>query len=224
MLADIEALHPFHWGFEFDEVVNKNGGFDAIITNPPWEILKPNDREFFSRYSDLVKKQKMDIKAFEKQKAKMLRDSEIAPAYAEYLSTFPHVSAYYRSAGQYANQISIVNGKKAGSDINLYKLFLEQSFNLLHPKGRCGIILQSGIYTDLGTKQLREMLFSQGKIDSLFGLSNEKFIFENVHHAQKFCILVFEKGGLLKRAFELILVKPFRQIESGPFSIQQANM
>ncbi|HOU08818.1 MAG TPA: ATP-binding protein, partial [Caldisericia bacterium] len=34
-IADIEALHPFHWGFEFDEVINARGGFDAIITNPP---------------------------------------------------------------------------------------------------------------------------------------------------------------------------------------------
>jgi len=194
-LKDIENLHPFHWGFEFDEVINKNGGFDAIITNPPWEIFKPNDKEFLSQYSDLVTKKKMDIKALEKEKAKMMRDPEIAVAYTEYLSTFPHVSAYFRAASQYVNQISTVNGKKAGSDINLYKLFLEQSFNLLRPTGRCGIILQSGIYTDLGAKQLREMLFSNSQLDSLFGFSNEKFIFENVHHAQKFCILVFEKGG-----------------------------
>src|SRR5208337_2260718 len=34
--ADIEDQHPFHWGFEFDEVLNTRGGFDAIITNPPW--------------------------------------------------------------------------------------------------------------------------------------------------------------------------------------------
>jgi hypothetical protein len=194
-LADIEALHPFHWGFEFDEVINNNGGFDAIITNPPWEIFKPNDKEFLSQYSDLVTKKKMDIKALEKQKAEMMRDPEIAAAYTEYLSTFPHISAYFRAASQYANQISIVNGKKAGSDINLYKLFLEQSFNLLRQGGRCGIILQSGVYTDLGAKQLREMLFNNGQLSSLFGFSNEKFIFENVHHAQKFCILVFEKGG-----------------------------
>ena len=95
----------------------------------------------------------------------------------------------------YKNQISVLNGKKAGSDINLYKLFLEQSFNLLREGGRCGIITSGGIHTDLGTKQLREMLFSQCVLDTLFGLSNERFIFENVHHAQKFCLVVFEKGG-----------------------------
>jgi len=46
--ADIETLHPFHWGFEFDEILNRRGGFDAIITNPPWETLKPYAKEFFA--------------------------------------------------------------------------------------------------------------------------------------------------------------------------------
>ncbi len=51
----------------------------------------------------------------------------------EYQSEYPHVSLYFRSSEQYKNQISIVNGKKQGTDINLYKLFVEQCFNLLHP-------------------------------------------------------------------------------------------
>lgn len=40
-LDDIETQRPFHWGYEFDEIIQKRGGFDAIITNPPWEIFKP---------------------------------------------------------------------------------------------------------------------------------------------------------------------------------------
>ncbi|MEG3968926.1 hypothetical protein QUA00_15060 [Microcoleus sp. T2B6] len=193
-LADIEALKPFHWGYEFDEILHQRGGFDAIITNPPWEIFKPNAREFFVQHNELAKKSKMDIKTFEKEQNKILQNPEIAETWLKYLSEFPHVSAYYRSAEQYKNQISIVNGKKSGTDINFYKLFLEQCFNLLRPNGECGIIIPSGVYTDLGTKQLREMLFVETEIDSLFGLSNERFIFEGVDHRFKFCLLTFEKG------------------------------
>ncbi|MGL4503279.1 MAG: Eco57I restriction-modification methylase domain-containing protein, partial [Planktothrix sp.] len=192
-IDDIAALKPFHWGYHFDRVLQR-GGFDVIIANPPWEIFKPNAREFFLQHSELVNKSKMDIKAFEKAQSKILENPEIAAAWLEYQSHFPHLSAYYRSAEQYQNQVSIVNGKKSGTDINLYKLFLEQCFNLLRPGGECGIIIPSGIYTDLGAKQLREMLFSKTNIDALFGLSNEKFIFEGVHHGFKFCLLTFAKG------------------------------
>ena len=193
-IADIEALKPFHWGYEFDEILHQRGGFDAIITNPPWEIFKPNAREFFVQHNELAKKSKMDIKTFEKEQNKILQNPEIAESWLKYQSELPHVSAYYRSAEQYKNQISIVNRKKSGTDINFYKLFLEQCFNLLRPNGECGIIIPSGVYTDLGTKQLREMLFVETEIDTLFGLSNEKFIFEGVHHSFKFCLLTFEKG------------------------------
>ncbi len=57
------------------------------------------------------------------------------------------------------------------------------------------MIAPGGIYTDLGSKQLREMLFTEAEVTNLYGLSNEKFLFEGVHHAQKFCLLVFQKGG-----------------------------
>ena len=195
-VADIQALQPFHWGYEFDEVMEGRGGFDVIITNPPWEIFKPQAKEFFADYSDVVSKNKMDIKAFEKEQERLLQLPDVQTAWLDYQSRFPHVSAWYRAATQFANQISIVNGKKAGTDINLYKLFTEQCFNLLRKEGNCGIVIPSGIYTDLGAKQLREMLFDQTEVCSLFGLSNEKYIFEGVHHGFKICFLVFQKGGM----------------------------
>ncbi|BAZ36723.1 putative transcriptional regulator (plasmid) [Calothrix sp. NIES-4101] len=194
-LSHIENLKPFHWGYEFDEILQCKGGFDVIITNPPWEIFKPDAKDFFSQHSELVMNKKKDIKAFEKEQKKLLEDYDIAASWLEYQSQYPYVSSYYRLSEQYKNQVSVINGKKTGTDINLYKLFVERCFNLLRKGGECGIIIPSSIYTDLGTKQLREMLFSKTKIDTLFGLSNEKFIFESVHHAFKFCLLTFEKGG-----------------------------
>jgi len=194
-IQDIEALHPFHWGYEFDEILNRRGGFDAIITNPPWEIFKPQAKEFFAEHSELVTKNKMTIKEFEKEQAKLMQDADIRAAWIEYQSRFPHVSQYFRGSRQYKNQISVVNGKKTGSDINLYKLFTEQCFNLLRKGGECGIVIPSGIYTDLGTKQLREMLFAETEITGLFCFENRKEIFEGVDSRFKFVVLTFAKGG-----------------------------
>jgi hypothetical protein len=194
-LSDFADLHLFHWGYEFDEVLNLKGGFDAIITNPPWEIFKPQAKEFFNDYSNIVTKNKMTIKAFEKEKTKLLQDSEILEAWLAYQSRFPHLSKYFRLSSQYPHQIAVVNGKKTGSDINLYKLFLEQCFNLLRMGGQCGIVIPSGIYTDLGATGLRHLLFNENQMTGLFCFENRQAIFEGVHRSFKFVVLSFEKGG-----------------------------
>ena len=192
--GDITALKPFHWGYEFDQIMTR-GGFDAILTNPPWEGVKPQAKEFFEQHSQLVTKKKMDIKAFEAEQARLLQDPDIRAAWLEYLSGFPHQSAWFRGADQFRHQSSIANGKKTGSDLNLYKLFTEQCLNLLRGGGRLGIVVPSGLYTDLGAKGLRELLFAHTRVAGLFGFENREEIFEGVHRSFKFIVLTCEKGG-----------------------------
>ncbi len=194
-LADVQALHPFHWGYEFDEVLNNRGGFDAIITNPPWEVFQTDEKEFFQEYAPTIQKKKLRIEDWKKQQAELMADPETRAAWLNYASRFSYVSGFFKTAAQYRNQLSNVNGRTFGGKINLCNLFTEQCFNLLRPGGLCGIVIPSGIYTDLGTKQLREMLFDQGQITGLFSFENRKMIFENVDSRFKFVVLTFEKGG-----------------------------
>ena len=194
-IRDIEALKPFHWGFEFDEIINRRGGFDAIITNPPWEVFQTNEKEFFQEFESTIAKKKLRIEDWEKQIKYLMQDSELRSAWLQYASNYPHQWEWFKQSSQYRNQIVSIDGKAVGNKPNLYNLFSEQCFNLLRDGGYCGIVIPSGIYTDLGAKQLREMLFSQTKVTSLFCFENRKAIFEGVDSRFKFVVLSFEKGG-----------------------------
>jgi hypothetical protein len=194
-IGDIERLKPFHWGFEFSEIIEKRGGFDAVLTNPPWEVFQTNEKEFFQEYSDTIQKKILRIEDWEKQRAKLMKDNEIKAAWLNYSSSFPHQWDFFKQTQQYSNQITLINGKGVGNKLNLCNLFLEQCYNLLYNYGECGIVIPSGIYTDLGTKQLREMLFDKTLITGLFGFENRKEIFENVHRSFKFVVLTFKKGS-----------------------------
>ncbi|MBS1717647.1 MAG: ATP-binding protein [Armatimonadetes bacterium] len=190
-----EGLKPFHWGFEFDRILHLRGGFDAIITNPPWETLKPISREFCYEHSPEANRRLSTAKEFDALLKQLLRDDEIRASYLKYLSGFPHQSSYFRAASEYSNQSAVVGGKKTGTDVNLYKLFVERSYRLLRKGGLCGIVIPSGIYSDLGTTGLRRLLFTQSKVTGIFCFENRKEIFEGVHRSFKFVVLSYQKGG-----------------------------
>ena len=66
----------------------------------------------------------------------------------------------------------------------------------------------------MGAKQLRELLFSHSAISTLFGLSNERFLFEGVDHRFKFCLLSFEKGKRTEVFSAAFRINPREAIDS----------
>jgi len=46
----------FHWELEFPDVFREaSSGFDAVLGNPPWDVAKPNSKEFFSNRDPLFR-------------------------------------------------------------------------------------------------------------------------------------------------------------------------
>lgn len=76
----------------------------------------------------------------------------------------------------------------------LQKMFMEQSHALLRGQGRLGMIVPSGIYSDKGAAELRELLLERCDWEWLFGFENRVGIFD-IHRSFKFCALVVQKSS-----------------------------
>ena len=192
--TDMERVRPFHWAAEFPEVfvgddgqALDEGGFTVVIGNPPWEIVKPDLREFFAQFD-------ADIESRLSRKKAEARIEELKTEdprrEAEWLASSQHITAsaaWFGASEDYSRQ--------GRGDRATHKLFMERAWDLLRGEGRLGYVVPSGIYTDLGTKQLREMLLNEGRVDYMYGLANVREFFAGVDSRFKFTLLGVQKGG-----------------------------
>ena len=191
--TNLDRVRPFHWGAEFPEVFYKedgtlrdNPGFTIVFGNPPWEILKPDLREFYAQFDELIES-RYNRTQVEKRIAEL--DAEDPRRRSEFDAINTAVAAtttFLRVSGDYTRQ--------GRGDAATHKLFLERMYTLLQRDGRLGYVVPSGIYTDLGTKDLREMMLNEGSIQYIYSFSNERFFFPGVDHRFKFCMLGAHRG------------------------------
>jgi hypothetical protein len=195
-LADVRALRPFHWAYELDAVLGERGGFDVILTDPPWQTVKSQVEEFLAE-CPAAATLAATPKELEREPARLGQNRETREAWLAYLSRFPHLALYFRTSPQYNQPIAATLGRKAGTDLHWDELFLARSFRLLRPGGRSGFVLPTSFYADPALKSLRETLFSRARVEILFGLSNERSLFADaeIERGFRLAVLVFARGG-----------------------------
>lgn len=76
-----------------------------------------------------------------------------------------------------------------------YKMFLELGHALLGTGGRLGLLVPSGIYTDNGSKALRELFLDRCAWTHLYAFQNERFVFAGIHHSFKMAVVHVHEGG-----------------------------
>ena len=194
-LADREGF--LHWEAAFPGVwrhwqhIHPEGGFDAIIGNPPWDRIKLQEVEWFAtRAPELAlaptaAARRKGIQQLREKGSSLAAEFDAAKARSDQLGCLIRESGHYPLLG--------------GGDINLYSLFVERALSLVKPDGFVGLLTPSGIYADKTAARFFQSVSTTGRVSGLFDFENKKIFFKDVHASFKFCALIL--GGE-ERQFE----------------------
>ena len=190
------ASHRFlHWEVAFPGVWSNwessepQGGFDAVIGNPPWDRIKFQEVEWFAaRKPEIAKAQRA---ADRKRMVAALKNENdpLAHAHDEAVARAEGASRVARSIGDYP-QLS-------GGDTNIYSLFVERGTWLIKPSGLVGLVTPSGIASDKTSSEFFKSVATSGRLADLIDFENRRPdndpFFPDIDSRFKFCIFVI--GG-----------------------------
>lgn len=201
LLAECRALAKregfLHWELAFPGVwknvgsLEPEGGFDAVIGNPPWDRMKLQEVEWFAERRPAIALQaraadrKRMIAKLRADRDPLAADYDLAARRAE------DAARIARDCGEYP--------LLSAGDINLYSLFVERASRIVKPDGVVGLLTPSGIAADKGAARFFRSIATTGRLAALFDFENRKKLFPDVDSRFKFCALIF--GGL-QRTFE----------------------
>ncbi|APV51635.1 hypothetical protein BWI17_19225 [Betaproteobacteria bacterium GR16-43] len=186
-----------HWPLPFAQVFAR-GGFACVLGNPPWERIKLQEEEFFaSRAPEIAN-----------ARNKSLRERAIALLGAAQAGS-PERRVYdeFVTAKHLAEAASVfAHGARfpltGTGDVNTYALFAESSLGIVHPRGRVGMVLMSGIATDDSTSAFFAYV-SAGRLVQLIDFENRAGLFPAVDSRMKFCLLTLGASKEARFAFFL---------------------
>lgn len=150
-----------HWGS-----TQRDGGFDAVVGNPPWDRIKLQQVEWFAaRRPEIAKAQRAS------DRTKMIKalEKEGDPLFGDYQKADKRAADTLRTARKSGHYPLLSRG-----DINLYSLFVERAHALVKPGGMVGLLTPSGIASDLSASEFFRKVATGGHLKALYDFENRR--------------------------------------------------
>jgi len=180
-----ELAFPTVWRNLEREETQPEGGFDAIVGNPPWDRIKLQEVEWFAERRGEIA---IAARASDRQRLiKALRENN-DPLWNEY-----ELAAERAETGANVVRRCSEYPLLSSGDINIYALFVERASRLIAPHGVIGLLTPSGIAADKGAASFFQSIATTGRLGALFDFENRKAFFPDVDRRFKFSALIF--GG-----------------------------
>lgn len=195
-LDEVRALSRregfLHWELAFPTVWRNlangdpQGGFDAIVGNPPWDRIKLQEVEWFAERRPEIAMQARAADRTRMVNALKEHDAPLAAQFEAAAERAATVARVARDCGEYP--------LLARGDINLYSLFVERASRLVQGQGVVGLLVPSGIAADLGAAPFFRQVATGGHLGYLYDFENRRVFFPAIHASFKFSALVFAGG------------------------------
>lgn len=177
-----------HWQVSFPGIWSNwntdelDGGFDAIIGNPPWDRMKMQEVEWFAERRPEIALQaraadRKRMVAALKESNDLLADLyDVARTRAETAVRIARASDDYPLLSR--------------GDLNIYSLFVERALQLIKPESLMGLLVPSGIASDKTASTFFKGVATEGRLKALYDFENRGIFFPDVHNSFKFCAFV----------------------------------
>lgn len=181
-----------HWEVAFPgvwsnwESAEPQGGFDAVIGNPPWDRIKFQEVEWFAaRKPEIARAQRASDRRRMVETLKGNRD----PLALEHDKAVAAAEAAARVARTIGDYPLLSRG-----DINIYSLFVERGTWLIKADGLVGLVTPSGIASDKTSSEFFKSVATSGRLAALIDFENRRPndapFFPDVDSRFKFCAFV----------------------------------
>lgn len=144
----------------------REGGFDAVVGNPPWDRFEFEEVPWFEARDRSIALEPSGAKR--KSRIKALQTSA-DPLWGQYRHAADRLLAATRIArsGNIYSQLNV--GK-----LNLFKLFVERAFQLVKPSGMVGMLMPSGIAGDQSSSGFFSSVSTNGHLKAFYDFENRR--------------------------------------------------